>query len=79
MKIYLVEIAVKDWIHRATPSDRVVHYVEIPANNEYHARQEGFDEFIRLIKYSPGVKRKWTTLGLNISDICATDSVELDY
>lgn len=75
-KPYLVEIHLKDWI---PGNNRIVDYVEVLAENSLHARYLGIDEFERRIQYCPVTKRKWKSLGLTTKDICAPDSVELDY
>lgn len=78
MKLWLVEIRLKDWKpdFSALPS-RVLGYEEVEALDEYSARHTGFDQFKRRATYEPRLKEKLSQLGLTHLDYCAPDAVSL--
>ena len=77
-KIWLVEIRVKDWVHVPDGKSRAFTYEEVLANDEIHARHEGFDQFVKRAKYEPVSRRRFEQAGRPITDYCAPDAVEID-
>lgn len=74
IKIFLVEIRLKDWI---AGDNRVVAFEQVIAPDEYSARHVGFEQFVTRTKFEPIMRRKWDVLNIRYADICAPDAVEL--
>lgn len=73
MSKYLVEIKTKAWM---VPSI-TVKYLEVEAENEYFARHKAFEEFEQELKYKASARKLMSDNGLTISDIAASDAVQL--
>lgn len=74
-KPFLVEIALKNWV---VSNNRIVSFEEVLADDEYSAKHCAFEQFEKRIKYEPIARRTFQKLNLKISDIFASDAVELD-
>lgn len=73
MKKYLVEIKTKTWVTKPM----TICYKEVEANDEYFARHKAFDSFKQELKYKASARRLLSDNDLAISDVAATDAVEL--
>lgn len=74
---WLVEVRVKDWIHVPNGQSRIVSFEEVFANDEVAARHEAFDQFERRCRYEPVMRRIMSRRGLNVSDCCTPDAVQV--
>lgn len=70
---YLVEIKTKSWMKPAI----TVKYMEVEAESEYFARHKAFQEFEQELKYKASARKLMSDNGLTISDIAASDAVQL--
>lgn len=73
MKKYLVEIKTKSWVK----IPMTLCYVEVEAEDEYFARHKAFTQFEQELKYKPSARKLMSDNGLTISDIAASDAVQL--
>jgi hypothetical protein len=73
MPKFLVEISTKSWIE----NPKIICYKEVEAAEEYAARHKAFRDFENDLKYKPSVKKIMTLNNLEVSDVAASDAVEL--
>lgn len=76
--IWLVEIRVKDWVHVPDGESRTMGYEEVIATNDHYARQIAYDQFKRRCTFEPIMRRRFEQRGLDMTDYCAPDAVELE-
>jgi DNA replication protein DnaD len=73
MPKFLVEIKTKTWIQKPM----TVCYKEVEASEEYYARHIAFRDFENELRYMPSVRKLLEDNGLKVSDVAASDAVEL--
>lgn len=75
-KVYMVEISNKKHYNLKT----FVSYEFVNAINDIDAKMAGFSQFQNhLNTYDPVLLMKWKKAGLELNDIYASDSVEINY
>lgn len=75
---WLVEIRLKDWVPTPPSGNRILHYEEVRAYDEFFARHLAFDTFMDRLKYEPRFRKTLSDLNITINDVCAPDAVRLD-
>lgn len=77
MRVWLVEIRLKDWVPVPEGQNRIITYEEVFALDEYSARHAGFELIKTRTHYEPVTRRRFLERGRPLTDYCAPDAVEL--
>lgn len=77
-RLWLVEIRLKDWRPDLISGGRIIGYEEVLAVGKFNAQLAGAYKFAERCQYEPKTKRMLAENGLEVSDVCAPDAVEID-